>query len=135
MTKVAVPFRLWAAFRRVKRLQGIPFIRANPPDGSALDGLFTGPVSSPIPDAFAPKRNGGLSALPRPSPVICGYWTKAIALPRVPKHLHFRILPLSDRSHGNTRLSGILGDRLSRSNGRIPILRIGSRVALQVKVQ
>jgi len=24
--------------------------------------------------------------------VICGYWTKAIALPRLPKHLHFRIL-------------------------------------------
>ena len=64
--------------------------------------------------AFAPKHNGGLSALPRPSPVICGYWTKAIALPRVPKHLHFRILPLSDRSHGKTRLGGILGDWVSR---------------------
>jgi hypothetical protein len=39
----------------------------------------------------ASKRNGGLGALPRPSPVICGYWTKAIALPREPKRLHFRI--------------------------------------------
>jgi hypothetical protein len=32
----------------------------------------------------SPKRNGGLDTMSRPSPVICGYWTKAIALPRMP---------------------------------------------------
>ncbi|MGD0903816.1 MAG: hypothetical protein ABR924_12835 [Terracidiphilus sp.] len=122
MTKVAVAFRLWAQPRRLKRLREAPCLGGDPGNDLAFDGPLAGPAHSP-------------SALPRPSPVICGYWTKAIALPRVPKHLHFRILPLSDRSHGNTRLSGILGDWLSRSNGRIPILRIGSRVALQVKVQ
>jgi len=42
-----------------------------------------------------PKRNGGLGALPRPSPVICWYWTKAIALPRVPGRLHIGIVASS----------------------------------------
>jgi len=31
------------------------------------------------------ERNNGLSALLRPLPVNCWDWTKAIALPRVPK--------------------------------------------------
>jgi hypothetical protein len=55
------------------------------------------------PTQIPPKRNGGLGTLPRLSPVICWYWTKAIALPRVPGIFTLASLPRRDRSYGDTR--------------------------------
>jgi hypothetical protein len=51
----------------------------------------------------APKRNNGLGALPRPLPVICGYWTKAIALPRVPGIFASALFPAPLSLCGDTR--------------------------------
>jgi hypothetical protein len=97
----SIRFQPLGTIPAARAVPGIPYIRADPADGSAFDGLSADRF---ILDsaAMAPKRNGGLSALPRPSPVICGYWTKAIALPRLPKQFHFRILasprPLAGRN-------------------------------------
>jgi len=80
-----------------------------------------------------PKNNNGLGAMPRPLRVICGYWTKAIALPRVPgifTSFKFRAAfalwryPLSRAS----------GDGLRRMCGKIAVLLNASGTACEVKV-
>jgi hypothetical protein len=69
---------------------------------------------------ISPQRNGGLGALPRPSPVICGYWTKAIALPRVPWHLPFRFVPCHNRSHAIPAKAGSPATNLVARYGKSP---------------
>jgi hypothetical protein len=64
--------------------------------------------------------------LPRPSPVICWYWTKAIALPRVPGRLHIGIVASSRPLVGRYPLRRA-PRRLGKSHKwKIAILRIGS---------
>jgi hypothetical protein len=57
----------------------------------------------PLSGGCAPRNSNGLGALPRPLRVICWYWTKAIALPRVALHLHFVFLPEPRWLDGVTR--------------------------------
>jgi hypothetical protein len=72
--------------------------------------------------------------MPRPTPVICGNWTKAIALQRVPWHLHFCIILKPRLLCGDTRMGGLLGGNLRRWYGELANLLFAARAASGMKM-